>query len=287
MSSSHNKKRNTGLLYEFLIKTISSSLVENDKQKSSKALKIVKQSFKPGCELYKEFRLINSLIKTTVSSEPVAASIMAEAKSAARNHNVEELNREKSILIRNINHQLQDDNFYDQYVNEYKMFATVQSLINNWRTPGSDLQKTAEYEDQLMKWLLAKKDNIVETSVNDNTVGTNRLLVKVMMKKLNEKYDATLSQDQKSLIKAYAFSTANEDNNNTIIKKMNEIREKLVDSITSYVSTNDVSEHLQVKLEEVRSKLSEAIEVIDDSSVSEYMLYAKLVEELTSGGSDV
>ena len=287
MSSSHNKKRNTGLLYEFLVKTISSSLVENDKQKSSKALKIIRQSFKPNSELYKEFRLINSLIKTTVSSEPVAASIMSEAKTAARSHNLVELNREKSILIMNINHQLQDENFYDQYVNEYKMFATVQNLINNWRAPGADLQKTAEYEDQLIKWLLTKKDQVSESTVNDNTVGTNRLLVKVMMKKLNEKYDSTLTQDQKSLIRAYAFSTANEDNNNTIIKKMNEIREKLVDSISYYISTNEVSEHLQVKLEEVRSKLCESINTVDDSSVSEYMLYAKLVEELTSGGSDV
>ena len=39
--SIHNKKRNTGLLYEFLIKTISQSLVDDDKKKSSKALKIV------------------------------------------------------------------------------------------------------------------------------------------------------------------------------------------------------------------------------------------------------
>ena len=145
MSFSHNKKRNIGLLYEFLIKTISNALVENDKQKSAKALKIIKQSFKPGTELYKEFRLINSLMRTTVSSEAVAASIMSEAKMAARTHDVNLLDHQKSILIRNINHQLRDENFYDQYVNEYKMFATLQSLINNWRNPGSDLQKTAEY----------------------------------------------------------------------------------------------------------------------------------------------
>ena len=286
MSSSHNKKRNTGLLYEFLVKSISGALVENDKQKSSKALKIVKQSFKPGTELHKEFRLINALMRTTVSSEPVAASILSEAKAAARAHQLDELNKEKSILIRNINHQLQDENFYDQYVNEYKMFATVQNLVNNWRNPSSDLQKTAEYEDQLMKWLLTKKDSVAEASVNENSVGTNRLLMKIMMKKLNEKYEGSLTLDQKSLIRAYAFSAANDDNT-TIIKKMNEVREKLVESITNYISNSDVSKYMRGKLEEVKLKLSESVESIDDSSVSEYMLYAKLVEELTSGGSDV
>lgn len=285
MSFSHNKKRNIGLLYEFLIKTISSALVENDKQKSAKALKIIKQSFKPGSELHKEFRLINSLMKTTVSSEAVAASIMSEAKLAARAHDIDALDHQKSILIRNINHQLRDENFYDQYVNEYKMFATIQSLINNWRTPGSDLQKTAEYEDQLVKWLTTNKQESSDSRVNENSVGTNRLLMKVMMKKLSEKYEGNLTSDQKSLIKAYAFATANEDKE-TILKKMNEIKQRLMESIDDYVSLNDSSEYLTSKLSEVRSKLDEPVNEIDDSKVSEYMLYAKLVNELTGGSND-
>lgn len=286
MSSSHNKKRNTGLIYEFLIKTISSSLVENDKQKSSRALKIIKHSFRPGTELYKEFRLINALMKTTVSSEAVAASIMTEAKTAARTHDATELDRQKSILIRNINHQLQDENFYDQHINEYKMFATVQSLVNGWRNPGTNLEKIAEYEDQLIKWLMTKKETVAESTINENSVGTNRLLMKVMMKKLSEKYDGTLSPDQKALIKAYAFSTANDDKD-TIVKKMHEIRDRLLESIDGYMKSNETSEYLNSKLVEVKSKLSETIHEINDSSVSEYMLYAKLVDELTSGGSDV
>lgn len=286
MSSSHNKKRNTGLIYEFLIKTISSSLVENDKQKSSRALKIIKHNFRPGTELYKEFRLINALMKTTVSSEAVAASIMTEAKTAARTHDATELDRQKSILIRNINHQLQDENFYDQHINEYKMFATVQSLVNGWRNPGTNLEKIAEYEDQLIKWLMTKKETVAESTINENSVGTNRLLMKVMMKKLSEKYDGTLSPDQKALIKAYAFSTANDDKD-TIVKKMHEIRDRLLESIDGYMKSNETSEYLNSKLVEVKSKLSETIHEINDSSVSEYMLYAKLVDELTSGGSDV
>jgi len=285
MSSSHNKKRNTGLLYEFLIKTISTALVENDKQKSAKALKIIKQSFKPNSELYKEFRLINALVRTTVSSEAVAASIIAEAKSAARSHNVDELDRQKSILIRNINYQLQDDNFFDQHVNEYKVFATIQNLINGWRTKEPNIQKLAEYEDLLVKWLMTQKQEEQPAQVNENTVGTNRLLLKVMMKKLSEKYDGSLTQDQKSLIKAYAFATASDDKN-TIIKKLQEIRSRLNESIDAYISSEESSNYLHGKLREIKEKLVEEPTDVDDSVVSEYMLYAKLVDELTTGGSD-
>lgn len=285
MSSSHNKKRNTGLLYEFLIKTISSSLVENDKQRSAKALRIIKQSFKPGTELYREFRLINSLIKTTVSSEAVAASIISEAKNAARSIDFEALDRQKSILIKNINHQLQDENFYDQHVKEYKIFATVQGLVNGWRAKDVDLQRLAEYEDQLVKWLTSHKDEESPQKINENSVGTNRLVLKVMMKKLSEKYDGNLTPDQKSLIKAYAFSTANDDAG-TMTKKMQEIREKLLESIESYVSSEDSSLYLHERLMSIKEKLTEGVTKVDDSSISEYMLYAKLVEELTSGGSN-
>ena len=119
-AKNHNKKRNSLLIYEFLVRAISRSLIEDDKKKSSIALKILRKHFKPGTELYKEFRLMNALAKTTVSSEHVAASILKEAKSATVKFDRQKLDREKSILIRNINHMINDENFYDQHVNEYR-----------------------------------------------------------------------------------------------------------------------------------------------------------------------
>jgi hypothetical protein len=284
--SAHNKKRNTGLLYEFLIRTISQALVDDDKRKSSRALKIIKTHFKPGTELYKEFRLINSIMKTTVSSESVASSILGEAKLAARSHDLNSLDREKSLLIRSINHNLNDDNFYDQHIAEYRTFATIQNLLNSWRSKSSDLSKMAEYEDQLVSWLVTPKAEPKDHIVAEGSTGSNRLLMKIMMKKLGEKYDDTLTTEQKLLIKAYAFSAANDDNK-TILLKLKEIREKLLNSINSYVSkkSND-EQYLTVKLNEVRSKLINEVSDVDDSTVAEYMLYVKLIDEL-SGGENV
>ena len=284
--SAHNKKRNTGLLYEFLIQTISNALVDNDKKKSSKALKIIKAHFKPGTELYKEFRLINSIMKTTVSSESVASSILGEAKSAARSHNINNLDREKSILIRSINHQLNDENFYDQHVSEYKIFATVQSLLNDWRSYSQDLSKMAIYEDQVVRWLTTPKNEANESVISESSNGSNRLLMKIMMKKLGEKYESSLTNEQKSLIKAYAFSTAN-DENKTILLKLNEIRSNLLSSIDDYVSKNSNREkYLVEKLNDVKSNLIVENNDVNDSIVAEYMLYIKLIDEL-SGGENV
>jgi len=285
--SIHNKKRNTGLLYEFLVHTISKSLVDNDKKKSSKALKIIKAHFKPGTELYKEFRLINSIIKTTVSSEAVAASILGEAKSAARTHNIQELDREKSLLIRSINHQLNDEDFYDQHVSEYRTFATLQNLLNDWRLKSPDLSRLAGYEDQIVRWLTMPKDvESNEQLVSESLPGSGRLLMKIMMKKLGEKYDDSLTLEQKSLIKAYAFSAANEDNK-TVLLKLREIRENLLSSIDSYVSSNlNQEKYLTNKLNEVKSQIISEVSTVNDDVVAEYMLYIKLIDEL-SGGENV
>lgn len=283
--SAHNKKRNTGLLYEFLIHTISQALVDDDKRKSSRALKIIKAHFKPGTELYKEFRLINSIMKTTVSAESVASSILGEAKVAARSHDVDSLDREKSLLIRSINHQLNDDHFYDQQISEYRTFATVQNLLNSWRLKSADLSKMAEYEDQVVRWLVTPKTESNEQITTEGTAGSNRLLMKIMMKKLGEKYDDTLTTEQKSLIKAYAFSAASDDEK-TITLKLNEIKGKLLNSIESYVDNKKEEKYLSDKLNEVKTGLLNEVKKVDDSVVAEYMLYIKLIDEL-SGGENV
>jgi len=289
MSKTHNKKRNIALIYEFLVKTISTALVENNKPASSKALKIIRQHFRPGTELYKEFRLINSLIRTTVSSEAVAASILQEAKSYARALDPKELDRQRSLLIRSINHTL-GESVYDQHVNEYRMMATIQTLINDWRTTGADLERMARYEDQVVRWLVTEKVQQPDQHISDESSGSARLLMQLMMRKLNEKYAGVLSEEQRSIIRSYAFSTASEDIS-AIKQRLSEVKTSTLESIDAYVAANpatDASSTMLIeKFNHVREKLvSESLDAIDDDVVTRFMLYTKLFTELTVPGDD-
>lgn len=278
----HNKKRNTGLLYEFLVCTISKALVDGDKKMSGVAFKVVKKHFKPGTELYKEYRLINSLVRTTVSSEAVAASIIQEAKVAARSYDMKQLDREKSLLISTINHAINDDDFYDHQVNEYKIYATVQTLLNDWRASERDIGRLALYEDQLMKHLVTPKVESPDAVITEDAPGTSRLLMKVMMKKLNEKYAGVLSEEQRNLIRAYAFSTANDDQD-SIKKKLAEVKERLLSEMSIFESNNSDNEYVSKKLDEARQRIEgESLDDIDDDTVTRFMLYAKLSSEITA-----
>lgn len=281
------KKRNTGLLYEFLVATISRSLIEGNQKVSAQALRILRRHFKPGTELYKEFRLIHALRKTTVSSEQVAGSILQEAKVAARAHDFKELDRQKSLLIRDINHIIKDENFYDQQVGEYRFLATVQTLLNDWRCKDADLERLASYEDQLVKHLTTAKVAEPDQMLTEESPGEGRLLMKVMMKKLNEKYSSVLNDEQKSLVRAYAFSTANDDPE-SIKMKLSEVRDTLLASIDSFGTTQQSNnEYIDKKLTEAREQLlAEKLDAVNDETVTRFMLYAKLAVELESEDVD-
>lgn len=287
MSRSHNKKRNTALLYEFLVRTISTALVEGNKKKSSAALRILRRHYKPGTQLYKEFRLFNALVKTTVSSDAVSSSIISEAKAAAAAADLTALDREKSLLIRSINHTIRDENFYDQPISEYRMYATIQTLLNEWRKPSGtgDIASMAKYEDQLRAWLITEK-KAPEHTVSDDTPGESRLLMKVMMKKLNEKYSTALNGDQREIIRSYAFSAANDDQT-TIKRKLEEVRDGLLESVNQYSASHPDNEYIVKKLAETKERmLSEDLTSVDDSTVSRFMLYSALRQELLGSEGD-
>lgn len=280
MSGNHNKKRNSILLYEFLVRTISKSLIENDKSKSATALKILRKHYKPGTELYKEFRLLNALFKTTVSSEHVASSIMKEAKIAASSVNHIALDREKSLLIKSINHGINDSNFYDQHVSEYRTYATLQQLVNEWRSKDKNIELIAKYEDSVMKRLVTEKVEDTDAVLSEDTAGTSRILMKVMTKKLNEKYSGILNEQQKSLIKAYALSAATDDPK-TIKLKLQEIKADLLGLINEYSDQNKQNEFVLSKLTETKQMvLNENLDVVDDDTVTRFMLYSRLKNEM-------
>ena len=132
------------------------------------------------------------------------------------------------------------------------------------------------------QWLLSEK-KVQEHTVIDETPGTARLLMKVMMKKLNEKYSSALNNEQRELIKAYAFSAASGDQG-TIKKKLYEVKNDLLSSIKEYTEQNKENAYLLNKLNETKTNiLSETLDVVDDSLVSKFMLYSKLKQELSEG----
>ena len=154
----HNKKRNVGLLHEQLIRHASRMTVEGNVEQARRTVDIVAKHFKKESEMLREFRLFSSLIHTCVDSRELAQRIVEESRRACTNHDDEQLRKEKSMLIKDINHVLNEGDFYDQRIPEYKTFATVQALLNEWRG-SSKLSpvEVAQYENNLIDHLTRRE----------------------------------------------------------------------------------------------------------------------------------
>ena len=96
----HNKKRNAGLMYEFLIRSISRFLVEGNNENAEITKKIIKKYYNSNTELHKEYRLINALVNVPVGSDTVATAVLQEARSAATRFDSKALKIEKGNMIK-------------------------------------------------------------------------------------------------------------------------------------------------------------------------------------------
>ena len=205
----HNKKRNVGVIYEQLVRYMSSCLVEKNLKKYDIASHILREYFKPTSTLYREFRLFSALVNTRVEKETVASRILGEAKLAATKHDRSNLRVEKSKLIKEINHSLNDNTFYSIRVPRYRDYATVQTLLNDWRSGDkADLARVATYEDKVLQSLTSPTSS-PESLSEQKTKGVDRLTLHLMYKKFSEKYATTLTPTQKRLLEAYIHCDSN------------------------------------------------------------------------------
>jgi|TARA_R110000824_G_scaffold28008_7_gene94506 hypothetical protein len=279
MAKSHNKKRNIGIIYELLLRHISNCLINEDNVRANEALKIIEKRFDKSTEVYKEFRLFNALVRSTASSTSVVAAILSEAKSAARRCNNKNLNNEKSRLIKDINYNLQDESFYYRRIPEYTIYATIQTLLNDWRAGDrANLNRIIEYEGKVAEWLLSEKSSVSQPEIDEDV---DALVVKIMTEKLNKKYSNQLNNEQRSLMKMYAIR-ADDENDDKIKDYLSILKEKTLISLQDFKLKCD-NKILSEKFSVVSNKLDNINldEAVTDSTISRFLTICDLKDQLS------
>ena len=281
-SRPHNKKRNTGVIYEQLLKSVSKFLVEGDKKSAQVCLNIIEKHFRQGSELYREFRLFNALANCEISASPVAAVIITEAKDAAKRSNRDLLEREKGHLIAEINRKLGQD-FYDTHFERYRDYATIQVLLNSWRNPSADIGLVFDYEKKLVESMLREKTSASQQSENlESDTSVNSLVVKIMTEKLNTKFSTSLTSQQRQVIKEYVFSPPGSDQ--TRLKgTMTHIRAQALHDLNEYV-VKENNDYITSRAGDVKRLLESLdVDVVDDDAIVKFLTASKLSQEIGEG----
>lgn len=274
-SKSHNKKRNVGIIYEQLLAIAARGIVESNTTLTQKAKNLISRYFREDTELYREHRLFKALIEPYIEDGSLATKILGEAKKAAKSHNSAKLEREKSRLIKEINYSFGKE-FYDQKIGDYTNFATVQTLINDWREIGGDIHRIAIYESKVHKILTEKK--VEYTFEQEQNKEVNNLVVKVMTEKYNEKYGKQLTEVQQMLVKQYVFA---ENGDSKAFKSMlKRIKETVLKDLVEYENSCD-NKHVSNKINEVKEDINSLdINTLDDQTMSRFLTLCDLSEEL-------
>ncbi|MBC8411821.1 MAG: hypothetical protein H8E12_24385 [Rhodobacteraceae bacterium] len=271
----HNKKRNAGLIYELLVQRLSKAVVENDSRNIKVTKHILQKHYKRGSELYKEFRLFNALLVTNGVTDQLAYRIISEARNAATNHDATRLNKEKSLLIKDINHILNETNFYNRKIQNYQVYASVQQLLNNWRSTELDITETARHEKTVHDWLLCEKNSV--TIADQKTAGVNDLTLLVMQEKFESKYGSILTDNQLELLRAYSAGV----DVLPIIETTVKTTRKQIDKYIKLSPTGFLSERVK-RTKAVLQEYSFTPSLLD---VSRAMALEQLIDELTEATS--
>jgi len=279
----HNKLRNTGLLFEFLLRQITSDVL--NKIEGSKAVAIVKNKFNENTELGKELALYNIIINKKFSSDRKADYFINEVLKERTNLNSTSLKREKYNLIKMISEHYDLQKFISSKVDNYKVYASTYKLFE-YRTTLSPEQKT-ESHFNLVEHITTKSEiKLSETTILPDDEDLRILTYKTLLEKFNQKY-TKLSGAQKNLLREYINNISNTNS-------LKETLQHIVNELKKDLKTH--SKGLKDKV--VKIKLKEAINSIDkmcginekssvvkDSHVTQAMRYLELLKELKKSGN--
>ena len=280
----HNKIRNTGLLFEFLLRQITSDVLN---KQNGKAVEIVKNRFNENTELGKELALYNILINKKFMSDKKADYFINEVIQTRKSLNNSTLRRERYNLIKEIQNNYNLQKFMSSKIVNYKTYASIYKLFEYNKSLSPD-EKTESFFN-IVEHVTTEDKNIrlsetVKTLPDDEDLRI--LTYKTLLEKFNQKY-TKLSGGQKNLLREYINNVSN----------TNSLKETLK-SIVSELKKDLQLHSKNLKDKVVKTKMTEALKSIDkfcglndksenvkDKYVVQTMRYMELLKELKKSGN--
>ena len=281
MKIKHSKYKNTGLIFELLVKQVAADTLS---RKDSPAVKIIKKFYTGNTSLVKEFKLYDFVIKNKGVGSRKAETILSTIIEISRKLDTVSLKKQKYELIKELKEQYNLEEFFSIKVDNYKPLAALYCLLEAQNT--ADLLDPNIFVDNkttLLEHLTQNsqsqgkvKDALIEEySKYDKDL---RLLTyKILLEKFNNQY-AELLPEQKNILKEFITSV----NSTTRLRNIvNEEMEKLNSQITKFKGkvADDI---VRIKLEEIQKTITpiKNTQKVDDSHLVNLMQYYELVNEL-------
>lgn len=272
MNRSHNKKRNIGIIYDQIINFACLNILEENNTIAEQSLNIIKKYFKENTQLYKEYKLFKALATTNNVSDQLASNIINEAKNACNNmFNSDILEKEKSLLIKDLNYTFGKGKIFEQKISNYRIYATIQTLLNEWRKNSNNFDLVTEYEIKLHE-SLTKKEVLTE---NKKIQSVDALTYNLMREMFSKKYDNLLDNEQKNIISLF-ISERDED----LSEVLSETKNNCLLEISNYLSRCSNNILLEKKNKVINKINSLDYEDTSKKNIEKFLTVIKLKNEI-------
>jgi len=277
VQNKHSKFKNTGLLFELLVRRITADTLEG---KDSAAVDILRKYFL-NSELGKEYKLYEQLSKHKNLTESKAELVINSLVETSSKLNRTEVRKQRYNLVREIKENYSVEKFFKVKISNYKIYAALNNLIENHTSTDVAPEVVINNKMTLLEHLSKapveeKRDELME-EFNSYDKDLKMLTYRVLLEKFNEKYD-DLKSAQKEVLKEFINSV-------DAPEKLKELYNNRIPGIKSTLEMKIKSiedQVVKIKLQEVLKYVTplEKNDKFSNDDVVNLLQYYELINEL-------
>lgn len=271
----HSKFKNTGILFELLVRQIASDTLAG---KDSLALEIIKKHFKKGSELSKELKLYQSLTKENFDSQYKAQEFVNIILQERGSLTETTLKRQKYNLIKSIKESFAMEDFFKYRVSNYKQLASIYKVFEY--TQSVSPKEYVDCKTTILETITTKDVEIISESATTKEYAeqpkeVRMLAYKFLVDSFNEKY-SSLTLEQKNVLRTYIN---NIDNSEKLRKYVISEVKKLK---TAFGKVKVSDKVVSIKLNETINLMENIAtsKIISETQVLSLLRYHELLEEV-------
>jgi hypothetical protein len=277
----HSKYKNTGLIFELLVKQVAADTLS---RKESPAIKIIKKFYTGNTTLVKEFKLYDFLLKNRGVGSKKAETILSTIVEISRKLDINSLKKQKYGLIKELKSHYDLEEFFSIKVESYKPLAALYCLLEAQNTP--DLLDPTVFVDNkttLLEHLTQSKvaqgdvKNALIEEYSKYDKDLRLLTYKILLEKFNDQYKDLLPE-QKNILKEFIVSANSSTRLRNVVNEEVTALKKTISQLKGKIS----DEIVKIKLEEIYKSMSlvKNTQKVDDNHLVSLMQYYELVNEL-------
>ena len=279
----HSKFKNTGFIFELLVRQITSEIMSSNK---SVAETILKEHFNSKKELSKELKLYQYLINEKYNSETKAEKFIDTIIEARKRLDEKKLTKEKYNLIKEIKETYNIDEFIKSPISNYKTLASIYKVfevatIDEQFDPTDIVSSRFTIAENIISSSIQNKDSKIKNAVLEEyrkqDEDLRAISYKILVESFNTKYK-NLTTEQKTLLKEYINNINNTGKLNDyvgnevtkLVANLKEVGGKLTDKVTRIKLAETIANVKKIK----------SVKKIKEEHLSAMMMTYELLSEL-------